>query len=200
MLTDMNISLRPFIAGLLISVTLSSCAYPPQVIRLNPAPPKGDAAAATIAANHEVVLVTRDARSSQEIGRRSSGTRDEAAITTDTDIAALLQTQMTEILKAKGFRVLPAGPSNVPTLEVQLKELSYSAFNVSGERKVKIQVVLETFIKNGPQTFRKTFQAQQERKVVLEPVAKSNEEWINETFADAINEVANDSRIYSYLE
>jgi uncharacterized lipoprotein YajG len=191
---------RLFIAGLLMIATLSSCAYQAQVIRLNPAPPKADATAAANAGDHEVILITRDARSSQEIGRRAGGSREETAITTDTDIAALLQTEMTKVLKGKGYRALSAGPSTVPTLEVALKELSYLAFDAAGERKVKIQVRFETFIRNGPKSFRNTFQSQQERKILFEPVAKSNEEWINETFADAFQQIANDSRIYSYLE
>ncbi len=187
--------MKDLVIGFLLSLSLGSCTYPPQVIRLHPTLPVPSAAAN---AAHEVVLVTRDARPSLEIGRRLSGSRDEAAITTDTDIAALLQTQMTEILQSKGYRVVASGP--VPTLEVELKELSYRAYDDAGQRKVKIQAVLETLIKNGPQTFRNTFQAQQEQKVFVEPAAKSNETWINETLADALKAVANDSRLYPHLE
>jgi len=179
---------------------LSSCAIQPQVIRLNPLPAQANPSAAANTASHEVVLVTRDARASQEIGRRTSGSSAVAAITTDSDIGALLMTQMTEILKAKGFRAVPAGTPDVPTLELQLKELSYVAFDASGERKVKVQVVLETFIKNETKSYRTSFQAQQERKIVFEPVAKTNEEWINEAFANALKELANDTQVYSYLE
>jgi len=200
MLTDMNISMKPFVAGVVISVMLASCAYQAQVIHLNPAPPKADADAAANAADHDVILVTRDGRASQEIGRRASGSRNEVPITTDTNIAGLLQTQMTDILKAKGYRVVHSGPSTVPTLEVELKELSYVAFDAAGERQVKIQVSLEAFIKNGPKTWRNRFHAKQERRILIEPVAKSNEEWINETFTDAFKELANDSRLYSNLE
>jgi len=73
MLSGMNNSIRRLIAGLLIGVMLSSCAYQSQVIHLNPAPFKADAVAAT---DHEVILITHDARSSQEIGHRSNGSRD----------------------------------------------------------------------------------------------------------------------------
>ncbi len=194
----MNVFRRTLVTGLLMSVTISACVVRSQVIRLNPP------TVSTVGGNGgnigEVVLSARDTRPSPVIGRRATGSRDVAAITTDTDIASLLQMEMSRILKEKGFRVLSTGASTVPTLEIQLKELSYSTFDVSGKRKVKIQAVLETLIKYGPKDFRKSFQAQQERQVVFEPVAKSNEEWINETLADAFKEVTNDLRIYSYLK
>jgi uncharacterized lipoprotein YajG len=193
----MNTSFRWFVAGL-AAITLGSCAYQSQIIRLHPVTPQLSPAPADSAG--EVVLVTRDARASQVIGKRVSGSSQEAVITTDTDIAALLQTQMTEILKAKGYRVLPSGPSSIPTLDVQLKELTYTAFTAANERKVKVQVVLETIVKNELKTFRDTYKADQERRVVIEPVAKSNEEWINEAFAIALKELTNDSKLYTHLE
>jgi uncharacterized lipoprotein YajG len=185
--------------GACLCFLLTSCTYQAQVIHLNPAPSKADTIAAANDMGTEIILTTHDARSSQEIGHRASGSNHETPITTDTDIAALLQSQMTDILKAKGVRVLSSGPSTDPTLDVQLKELSYVTFDASGQRKVKIQALLETIITSGPKTFRKTFKTQQERQIVFEPVAKSNEEWINETFSDALKEVANDSQLYSNL-
>lgn len=181
-----------------MSIALSSCAYPPQVIRLHPAPPKVQAAAA--AADREVYLTTGDARPSSKIGQRAQGSGHEAAITTDTDIAALLRTQMMEILKAKGYRVVPTASSDVSTLDVQLRELSYASFESAGERKVKVQVVLEALIKNGLKTYRNTYQARQERQILLEPVARSNEEWINEAFTLALDQVANDPQLYAVLD
>src|SRR5690349_6217423 len=102
---------------LLIATALSSCAYPPQVIQLNPTPPALTAASAAKTGNRDVFLVTRDARASQEIGRRAMDSSQNSAITTDTDIAGLLRTQMTDILKAKGFRVVTTASSETPTLE-----------------------------------------------------------------------------------
>jgi uncharacterized lipoprotein YajG len=194
----MTMFIRLLLTGF-VTFTLSSCSYQSQVVRLNPVSLQLSPVS-TGSHPGEVVLTTRDARAMPEIGRRAAGSHSNAAITTDTDIAALLQTQMTEILKAKGYRALPQAPSPIPTLDVQLKELSYAASDASGERKVKVKIVLEALVKNELKTFRNTYKAEQERKIVFEPVAKSNEEWINEAFALALQELANDSKLYSHLE
>lgn len=181
-------------------ILLSACAYRSQVIRLNPAAPEVPPVAAAPTGNQEVFLTTRDARTTQEIGRRAGGSQNVATITTDTDIAALLQTQMTDILKAKGYNVVSATVSNVPTLEVQLKELSYATVTENKATKVKVFVLLETVVKHETKTLRTKFQAQQEHEIVFEPVARTNEEWINEAFALAISEIAKDTKLYSYLD
>src|SRR5262245_4736321 len=124
---------------LLIGFTLNSCSYGPQVIRLDPARPVVNTAAAASSSGAEILLVTHDARTVQEIGRRLSGLQNEAAITTDTDIPALLEARMAEILKAKGYRVVQAGLSNVPRFDLQLKELTYRPLDEAGQHKVKIQ-------------------------------------------------------------
>jgi uncharacterized lipoprotein YajG len=181
-----------------LSLLMSSCAYSPQVIHLHPKSPRVQVPAATI--HRDVYLKTGDARRSQQIGQRAQGSGHEAAITTDADIAALLRAQITDILKAKGFGIVPAVSPDVPTLDVELQELSYVSFEAAGQHKVKIQIVLEALIKNGLKSYRNTYQAQQERQILLEPVARSNEEWINEVFALVLDQVANDPKLYSALD
>jgi uncharacterized lipoprotein YajG len=193
-------SLRRSIARFATLAVLGGCAYQSQVIHLNPAVPNVDTTASIPANRREVLLVTRDARSFLEIGRRAEGSRTESAITTDSDIAVVLRSKVTEILEAKGFRVASARASAIPTLEVELRELSYRQLTEAGKRKVTVQVVLGTSVKNGAKAYRNNVRADQEQKILLEPVAKTNENWINETFAAALEALAKDRKLFSTLE
>ncbi len=182
------------------ALTFGACAYRAQVIRLNPMLSEVVKDAEPSAAARDVVIVTQDARPIREIGRRAGATPEVATITTDTDVAKLLEERMMNILAAKGFRAVLLGPATVPSLRVALTELSYASYDQGGARKIKVQAVLEATTKNKNTTYRKSFQANQERKIVVEPVAKSNEEWINETFTDALQQLINDEKIYSSLK
>lgn len=195
----MNTSKSPVFLGVLIA-TLCACAYRPQVISINPIPTLSTLDPVADNTRHDVILTTSDGRSSQEIGRRWRGTPKEATITTRSNISSILQSEMSELLRAKGYRAVDSGEATLPSLDLQLKELTYETFHVGNQRKLKIQAVLETSIKNGSKTYRNTFRAEQERKIIFEPVAKSNEEWINETLADAFKEIAKEPKIYSYLQ
>lgn len=177
---------------------LSSCAYRAQVLRLNPTLTQADSNSTPVA-NGEVVLATEDARMEKEIGRRSGGTTSEAAITTDTDVAAMLREQMTSILRAKGYQVSEVGLDTLPKLTVQLSRLSYVTTTEKGKRMLRIHAELVALIKSRGYEYRQTFEAQQERQIVMEPIARSNEEWINEVLAAALKEIATDSKLYSRL-
>ncbi len=175
---------------------LSACVYNAQVVRLNPEVPELSAAQRS-AATKNVWLRTLDTRSSKEIGRRPGNA--DAAITTDPDAGEVLKAKAAEILRAQGFRAIDSAAPNTPTLAVELKEFSYRVFTESQARKVKIRAVLKITAQNDLQHLEKSFEANQERQIPFEPVAKSNEEWINETFSDVLKEFAGDEKIFSFL-
>src|SRR4051812_2383228 len=95
--------LRTLVMGLFC---LSSCSYKAQVVKLDPALPA--LKTEQIAPGDRVLLLrTKDARTSTEIGRRDGDAK--ASITTDQDIAQLLKTKIGEILAAKGIQTEDTG-------------------------------------------------------------------------------------------
>jgi uncharacterized lipoprotein YajG len=186
--------LRTLVIGLFF---LGACSYQAQVVKLDPTLPA--LKTEQIAPGDRVLLLrTKDARSSTEIGRRDGDAK--AAITTNQDIAELLKTKIGEILTAKGIQAEDTGlADSMPVLTVELTELSYQPFMDAKTSKVRIQAVLKILALKGPSRFERSFRATQERKTPFEPVAKSNEDWINETLSDVLAEFAKDEKTFSFL-
>lgn len=175
---------------------LGSCAYKAQVVHLTP----NISAPTSMASGPEVVLRARDARANPQIGMRAAGSRDEAPISTDQDLAGLLREKTGHILHGWGYRADPTVVSGPRSLEIELTELSYNTVTEAGERRVKIRAVLKASAQNGRAGLNKSFEAAEERRILVEPVAKSNEEWINETFTRALTELATDQRLRDFLK
>ena len=175
-------------------ICLSACAYNAQVVRLDPLVP---AMTEQNSSSKNIWLRTRDLRPSKEIGHRPAN--PEATITTDPDAGVVLKAKVAQILQAKGLRAVDSEVPDSLTLSVDLTELSYAVFTEAQARKVKIRAVLKISAQKGPEHLEKSFEASQERKIPFEPVAKSNEEWINETFADVLKEFASDERLFKLL-
>jgi uncharacterized lipoprotein YajG len=174
---------------------LSACTYNAQVVRLDPVLPGLSGGPNTGAKN--IWLRTQDLRLSKEIGRRAAN--PDAMITTDPDAGVVLKSKVAQILQAKGLRAVDSEVPDSLTLSVDLKELSYTVFTEDQTRKVKIRAILKVVAQKGPEHLEKSFEANQERKIPFEPVAKSNEEWINETFSDVLKEFAGDEKLFSFL-
>jgi uncharacterized lipoprotein YajG len=180
----------------LAGICLVACAYEAQVVRLDPIIPDVKPEA-TSSSNMNVSIRVRDARLYKVIGHRASG--DQASITTDQDVGALIKEKIAVVLEKKGFRIAPSENSMTPLLSLELDELSYTVLTDSETRKVKIQVVLKVVEQKDSDRLEKTFQANQERKIPFEPVAKTNEEWINETLSDTLQEFADDDKVFAFL-
>jgi uncharacterized lipoprotein YajG len=176
-------------------IGLSACAYNAQVVRLDPLLPEQSAAPSTAMKN--IWLRIRDMRPSKEIGHRSDN--PDATITSDPDAGDVLKSKVAQILQAKGWRAVDSEVPDSLTLAVDLKELSYTVFTEDQTRKVKIRAILKIVAQKGPERLEKSFEANQERKIPFEPVAKSNEEWINDTFSDVLKEFAGDERLFTFL-
>jgi len=174
---------------------LSACTYNAQVVRLDPVLPELSAGQTETAKN--VWLQIQDERPSKEIGRRSAN--PNAAITTDRDAGDVLKSKVVQILQAKGLRAVDSEVPDSLALTVDLEELSYRVFTEDQTRKVKIRAILKIVAQKGSERLEKSLEANQERKIPFEPVAKSNEEWINETFSDVLKEFAGDEKLFSFL-
>jgi len=179
-----------------VLVCLSACTYNAQVVRLDPVVPELSAGQA--ASTKNIWLQTQDVRLYKEIGHRPGN--PGAAITTDPAAGVVLKSKVAQILQAKGFRAVDSEVPDSLTLTVDLTELSYTVINEAGQSpQVKIRAVLKVVAQKGPDRLEKSFEANQERKIPFEPVAKSNEEWINETFSDVLKAFATDERLFTFL-
>jgi uncharacterized lipoprotein YajG len=186
------------ILWLAAALLFSGCAYRSQVVTLDPNLGPLPKSATT---QWEIIVLARDGRSTQEIGRRMGGSNQEVPITAGPNVAEVLKGHVAQIVESKGFRVTDSAVNNPRVLEVELTELSYATVTEGGERKVKIQAGLKTIARNvGTQAKEKIYTARQERRVLMEPVAKSNEEWINETLSDVLKHLAADASLFAFLE
>ena len=189
----MKISLA--IMGVLVFV-LAACAYQSQVVRL--APVTGAVAGADLSRG-DIALRVRDNRSTSVIGKRASGSMSEANISTGPDVVDSLQKAVIEILQSKGLRIVDSDNPSSRKLDVELHELKYESLSIKAEQKVRVVARLWLYARNGTQKLEKSYEASQERKIIIEPIAKSNEEWINETLSDAFKQMAKDPKLDAFF-
>ena len=171
----------------------SGCAVNSQTVRLNPT--LDTSSASPLKASGTAALRVIDQRPRQEIGRRSREPGSGATITTDQNLAELIRSKVSEALLARGLQTVPFEAIVPRSLTIGLQQLDYTIVGSS----VTIQAALTAALVNGPRRLDQTYSAQREQRILLTPVAKTNEEWINEVLSDVLNKLCADAKLLAFL-
>jgi hypothetical protein len=99
-------------------LVFQGCAFVPQKATLAPSL---NVAASNEGRNVEIGVRVVDERTSKSLGRRGTAFGAAAEISSDQDVAALVQQQVTEGLQKKGFKVAAFGANAGPQLTVEIR-------------------------------------------------------------------------------
>jgi len=188
----MNKSLS-FVSVLLL---LGGCATTPQTVYLYP---DVVVTGSEVGKGKTVALTVTDARADKVLGYRTTRLDKDSVILTDSDIAKKAQESIYEGLKKYGFNVNVVSGDAPVLLKVEVQALQYSAPTGSWTGGIRTLARLKAYVKNGLTTYENLYEVTNNETVVIPPSQGKNEELINKTLADVLQNLLKDQKLIALL-
>ncbi|MDE0058702.1 MAG: YajG family lipoprotein [Defluviicoccus sp.] len=182
------------ISGLMVALLVSACAFTPHEVEISATAPKSES---TIGAGVTVALQVIDDRESTVVGQRGAGMLD--ADITVKDILSVLNTELTEGLKANGFKVGVPGSTADAEIEVRLRALKFfieSGFFTGAENT---SVVLAVEAEKRGQDFDRTYRSSSEKRTIFIPGGGSIDAKLNAALTDVLGRIVRDRKLLDFL-
>ncbi|PKM08505.1 MAG: hypothetical protein CVV14_03760 [Gammaproteobacteria bacterium HGW-Gammaproteobacteria-4] len=175
---------------------LSGCAFNSQTARLAPT--------VNVQNSNEgngvsVAVRVVDERTSKSLGHRGTAYGAAAEITAEQDVAVVVHEQLVTGLQKKGFNVVDYAADASPRLTVEVRGLEYSTSQGFWTGGVKIESALKVQAVRGTESFDQMYRSNKEERVVVVPTAATNEQWINSSLSDVLNQLFGDIGLFRFL-
>jgi uncharacterized lipoprotein len=180
----------------LLALLVGGCAFTPQKVSFAP---NVLVAPSDRGAGVSVAVKVVDERASLAIGRRGTAYGDAAAITSDQNVAAVIEAELIKGLQKKGFTVVGAGAAAPATLSAELRLLDYSTSTGMWTGGIHLRTTIKARAARGESVYEQTYRAEREERVMVVPTAEKNQEWINDSLADAIGQILSDDALLKSL-
>jgi uncharacterized lipoprotein YajG len=184
-------------AMLVSTLVLAGCAFNPQQANLSPTV---SLMGSSEGRNVEVLVKVTDERPSQSLGRRGTAYGAAAEITTAQNISAIVQKEVVEGLKKKGFAAKENDEGAATTvLTVEIRLLEYSTSQGFWTGGVHIRSAFKAVATRNGKNYEKIYRTDKEERVVVVPSAETNEKWINEALGTVLTQLLNDNGLITFL-
>ncbi len=187
-----------FLIAALVFPVLFACVPKAQTVILKPAPA---VEAGNMGKGIRVLVVTTDDRASGVLG--SQGATANATVSTDQNAAAVLEAQVVDGLRKKGFDAVTKTEAGVATssrtLTVSLETLNYAAAGNAFSGDVHLKAAITAVATTGGAPLERTYRGEEDRKVGLSPTADANTRYVNEILSDVLSRLLNDERLLNFL-
>jgi len=180
----------------LIILFLSGCAFNKQMVTLNPTikVPKSAAGSGV-----SVALKVVDERANTSLGHRGTAYGAAAEITTNQDVASLVQDRIRQGLENQGYRVVAAGVSADRQLSFELRDLTYSTSQGFWTGGIEVAGALKTIGRSSTGSYEQLYRVNDKQRVVVVPTAETNAGWINAALSELLQKVFSDTALYQFL-
>ncbi|MCP4552465.1 MAG: hypothetical protein GY834_10595 [Bacteroidetes bacterium] len=180
----------------LCAAFLSSCAYTAQQANINP-----EISLKKTSEGHGATLLVEvlDERSDKVLGHRGGGYGKGAEITTNQDLVALLQQELFECLAQKGFKPTSCDEGEKPNLTFELRLLEYSTSTGFWTGGVHTKAAVKAIANVKDDTYKKIYRVDNEKRVMVVPTAKENEELFNQLLEDMLVQIFQDKELLSTI-
>lgn len=186
-----------FVGLIALAALVGGCAFNPQSANLVPR------ASVTSSSEGRSVLVgvrVVDDRPSKSLGRRGAGLYGAAAeITSTQDLAVVVDEQVKEALRKKGFRPTDVSQKSEAQLTVELRLLEYSTSVGFFTGGVNVKGNIKAVGKRAQETYERTYRVDKEERVVIVPTAEANEELINKALTELLSQMFDDVGLFRFL-
>ena len=145
-----------------------------------------------------VVVQVRDVRPSSQIGYRGLDSKG-AEITTDQDLAPVVQKKIIEGLTQQGFKAVSAGEEPARMLKVEIRDLQYTTDMDFWKGIVRTKAVLQASSRTEGRVYEQLYAAEREEKAAEAPRAKTNAQLINGVLSHALQRLLGDQRLVRWL-
>jgi uncharacterized lipoprotein len=181
------------IAGLAL---LGGCAFTRMQANLRPTV---EVAASNEGKNVAVAVRVVDERPSKSLGRRGTAYGAAAEITAADDIAAVVQQQIVDGLRTKGFNPVDFGEQKNPRLTVEVRLLEYSTSQGFWTGGVHTRGALKAIAVHSSGNYEQMYRSEKEHRVVVVPTAETNEQWINDALNEVLRQLFDDAKLFKFL-
>jgi len=188
-------TLMQFVRSGLAAALLAGCSWVPQKVTIAPqvqVPPSNLGNGAT------VVVKVLDVRRSLRIGYRGMDSK-LAEITTDQDLAPLVQKQIIEGLTQQGFKAVASSEETARLLKVEIRALDYMTDMDFWKGTVRTKAALQAYCKTQKVIYDQPYVAERTHTAAEAPGAKTNAELINGVMSDVLQRLLGDRKLVSLL-
>lgn len=182
--------LRVLAAGL-----LAGCAWVPQKLSLAP---QVRVPASNLGNGATVVVKVLDIRPTSRIGSRGIDARG-AEITTQQNVAAILQQKIIQGLNQQGFKAAPSSEEPAQVLKVELRILQYTTAMDFWQGTIRAKAGIQAYLKAKERIYDQPYVAEREEHVVEAPGANTNERLINGAISDVLERLLTDEKLLKLL-
>lgn len=178
--------------GLLL---LQGCAYQAQTANLAPSLEFPDS---TEGKNVSVAVRIIDERPSKSLGHRAHAYGPAGEITATQELASVLDRQIKNGLRKKGFTLVDYSATADPklTIEIRLFEYTMSQGFTFG---LHVKGALKAFASLSKDNYENFYRTEVEERVFTAPTAATNESVINAGLTKLLNEMFRDSKLFNFL-
>lgn len=177
-------------------VTLSGCAFTPQQANLAPTV---SIIASDEGKNVAVGVRVIDERPSKSLGRRGTAYGAAAEITAAQDLAVVVQQQVIDGLRKKGFNPVEFDRTKEPRLTVEIRLLEYSTSQGFWTGGVHIKGALKAVATRASDNYERMYRSEKEERVIVVPTAESNEKLINMALTELLDQMFADTDLFKFL-
>ena len=122
----------------------------------------------------------------QTIGYRGVGYVKGAKISTDQDVAGIIQSEVINGLRKKGFDPVSNSQETQRSLKVEIRLIEYSTSTGLWTAGVETKAALKAIAKNKDKNYENLYRVGNEKRIMVTPTANSNAKLINNLVAQVL--------------
>ncbi|HEL7612268.1 TPA: YajG family lipoprotein [Stenotrophomonas maltophilia] len=176
-------------------LALSGCVYNKQTTTFTPSVV---VAKSSEGAGSLVGLRVVDERPTKSLGHRGNAYGRAAEITTNQDLAAVVQDKISEGLSNRGYKVVPYEGASTK-LSVELRALEYSTSTGFWSGGVAVNAAMKAVASKPGDTYERIYRSDEERRVQFAPTATKNEEDLNKGVSAIISALFEDVGLFRFI-
>jgi uncharacterized lipoprotein YajG len=181
-------------------VTLGGCALTPQEVKFAPTVAPVSRTGPVQASQKQIVLVSADERTSTSIGNRGVGVGMSAEITTNDDLAALIESQLKAALSARGFDVVAGRNRELHELRVELRNVQYQVTPGIVTGHLRAEAALKGICSfGGERKYEHLYRGESTEEVFVVQFAESNTKHLNTALSAAMSNIMADNALMGCL-
>ena len=177
-------------------LAFEGCAFTPQTANIAPTV---DVVSSSEGKGIIVALSVTDERPSKSLGHRGAGFSNGAEIKEAQDLPAIVQKEVTDGLRKKGFLVVDGSGSSNAKLVVEIRLLDYSTSVGFWTGGVDLKGALKAVANKNGKTYEKMYRYDKEERIVFVPGADTNEKWINAALSNVLTQLLDDNGLTMFL-
>jgi uncharacterized lipoprotein len=175
----------------------TGCAFVSQNVALKP---QINVAETTRKPMIPLAIKVNDEREDRALGYRGMAYGNGAAITTDQDVAKVIEDKIVEGVRKKGYDPI-AYQDNAPrSLHVDIRLINYTSTSGFLTFGIMTKATIKGIATNGAEKYEQLYRAEDEHREMVVPTAETNEDYINKTVSNVLQQLFADEKVWALLD